>query len=429
MITERQAYEALPRLGWLREYVDYASGVTDAHIAYHIACGLCVLSQAIPVGFVIPDGKVRGNFYAMLVGESTESRKTYAIEIANAIMQIALPDRIMANPGSEQKFVDALVDNPQQILFQAEGGPFFSSMESGYLRVLKDRLTQVYDCTRIARDTVTAKKNVTRFQDNPRFSLLVGISPSYLEGHTTDEDWTSGMLARFYTVLTKRERERARAGSNTTEERRLAGVLSEYADMASSAIVAPTYCLGYDETADRMWREWTQKILPAAGIASRTVKATVARGIQMAQKIALLLAWDLGEARRGVDWRITAECLAPAVAMAELHIVSAIEVGRTLSSDRDMRTMRRVKEAIASDRYTPISRIFREAQVTNRIGEEMLRSLLTQRIIELGPPEDDERTFRRLDRVNGVTPPPPVAPTPPPPDDPPRSIEALLFGS
>jgi hypothetical protein len=398
VISETQALAALPDRGWLRRYVDYAISITDANAAYHIAAGLALLSQTLPISFLIPDGKIRGNFYALIVGPSTKSRKTTAVKIASSILSMAAPERIMASPGSEQRFIDSLVENPQQLLFVGEGGPFFSSMETGYLRVLKDRITEVYDCGRIARETVSNKKSQGRFQDNPRFSILVGIADAYLEGHTSDEDWMSGMLARFFTVYAQRERTRKKIGSNKEEEQTLANTLKDYAtlgqQLAGGDMFAPRVadCLGFDDEATAIWERWFDETSVRKG--SRTVEATIERSQDMAWKIAGLLAWDYGQARSGSDWYITADCLKPALAMTELHIASAITIGDTLSTDRDMRILRRVYQSIG-DAPTPISSIFRGAQVTSRIGEEMIKTLLVHKKIQLAEADGGERKFTK----------------------------------
>lgn len=407
MITEEQARTALPDRGWLRQYVDYATSITDAHIAYHIAAGLSVLSQTLPISFIIPAGRIRGNVYAMIVGPSTKSRKTTAVRIAQDILRRANPQTIMARPGSEERFVDSLVENPQQILFVGEGGVFFGGMENGYLRALKDRITDVYDCQPQARETVSGRKgrSENRVQENPRFSLLIAIADAYLEAHTSDEDWHTGMLARFFTVYAQRERTRPQIGVSDAEEERLANILKTYMAFGSGEGRdafggAPPVCLGFDDEAQRMWEVWfaaKDKIVGA-----RTVEATIERSQDMAWKIAGLLAWDYGQARSGRDWYITADVLKPALAITELHIASAIEIGDTLSTDRDMRIMRRVFQAV-DETPTPISKILRRAKVTNRVGDEMLNSLARQRRIELCDALDGDRAFRSLESKTGET--------------------------
>ena len=400
MITEAQALAALPDRGWLRQYVDYATSITDANAGYHIAAGLAVLAQSVPISFIIPDGKIRANFYGLIVGSSTRSRKTTAAKIAKSILNLAIPEREMPAPGSEQRFVDALVENPQQIWIVTEGGPFFSSMESGYLRVLKDRITEAYDCGRLARETVKGKRV---FQDNPRFSLLVAIADTYLEMNTSDEDWMSGMLARFFTIYANRERTRTRVGSNKPEEQRLADVLkgmTQYSSRLGDPFTydRPSECLGFDADANVMWEEWFGRVNDMDS--ARTVQAALDRAQDMAWKIAGLLAWDYGDARSGQDWYITPDVLKPALAMTDLHVQSVVAIGDTLSSDRDMRILRRLYTAIGNA-PTPLSTIFRKAQVTNRIGEEMIKTLLAHKRIQIASSGGEERSYVRTIDVDG----------------------------
>lgn len=398
MITEAQALAALPDRGWLRRYVEHGASITDCHLGFHIVAGLAVLSQSVPISYLIPDGYIRANVYGLIVGESTESRKTTAVNIAERVLKLAKPEAVMSNVGSEQRLVDSIVENPQQLLFIGEGGSFLGQMESGYLRNMKERLAEIYDCRRLARETVKGKKIS---QDDPRLSLLIGIADSFLEAHTEDADWTGGFLARFFTIYGKRERTRRRAGSNEQEEVQLAEELKRLLPFQSGDAFGPRMsgvCLGLDEGADKLWGEWfdqTSKIN-----AARTVKSAVGRSQGMALKIAGLLAWDFGMARTGSDWYITEEVLRPALAITDLHISSVLTIGETISTDRDMRILRRVLQTIGPD-PTPVSAIYRNAQVTQRIGDEMIKTLMTHKRIELASSGESERSFRRIDG-NGV---------------------------
>jgi hypothetical protein len=236
-------------------------------------------------------------------------------------------------------------------------------------------------------------------QENPRFSILIAIADSYLESNTSDEDWLTGMLARFFTVYANRERTRTKIGSRAGEEERLANILKAYIAVGSGAgrdafSGAPPACLGFDDEANRMWEQWFEAKDKIVG--ARTVEATIERSQDVAWKIAGLLAWDYGQARSGRDWYITADVLKPALAMAELHIASAIEIGETLSTDRDMRILRRVYQAIETT-STPVAKVYRRAKVTARVAEEMIKTLLTQRRIELTDGVNGERSYRRLE--------------------------------
>ena len=54
MLTEREVWDALPPSGFLRSYVEYASQCTDAHVAYHLAGGLTMLTQTVIGLLAIP---------------------------------------------------------------------------------------------------------------------------------------------------------------------------------------------------------------------------------------------------------------------------------------------------------------------------------------------------------------------------------------
>jgi hypothetical protein len=147
MLTESEVLAALPSHGFLRRYVEYATERTDANVAYHLAGGLMLLSQAVPIDYSMPWGSpVYGNVYSMVVGGSSKSRKTSALNIAARLLQDALPSSLQETPGSQEGLIESLRREAKQVVLYPEFGEFLAKSEEGYFLPMKTTLTNLWDC-------------------------------------------------------------------------------------------------------------------------------------------------------------------------------------------------------------------------------------------------------------------------------------------
>lgn len=404
MVTEQQVAAALPRRGFLWDYVRFAATQTDANIAYHVGAGLALLSQAVPIDFFVPfGGPLRGNLYTLFVGPSTLSRKSGAISVARAVLASFDKDRISEAPGSPEALIDAIRRRPQQVLFYSEFASLLSNSERGYMRPIKTLLTEIWDCHPIGRQLVRKKASII---DHPRLSVVAGCAPGYLEAHTEPIDWTEGFLARFLTFYGHRERfydsppydweGQARLGEQ------LRGLLP--GDMVFSGPLGQ--CQGLDVTAAALWRDWHHKVERIAlAKTNRPTQSAVGRAPGLAMKVAGLLAWDLGHARQSIPWQIGEEELACATAIVDLHIESVLEIGDQLAPDRDMRDRRRTLRAVGEE-PTLLGKILREAGLTKRRAHEMIETLVEEQLIERVRISGDEKGtyYQRTERNAKVIP-------------------------
>lgn len=395
MITEKQVVAAVPSHGFLREYVRFAAKSCDCHAAYHLLGGLTLLSMTIPQEFFFPygAGETRSNFYGLAVGESSRSRKTAAVQLAERMLQKVAPDCVMPRPGSPQVLIDSIVERPQQTVFYPEFGAFLSATESGYLRPLRTDYTELYDCTPLARDTVDKRRrNKRATQDNPRLSMLAAVAPGFLEGHTLAHDWTEGFLARFLTMYAEREREKDLPPYLPKSFEALVRMLEEYRDTWLGLDSPPLPCQGFSDDAVALWRAWSKRSERAVEGSPWLVRAAVSRAQGHARKIAPLIEWDLGAPRTGRPWSVSAEALASATAIAQLHIHSVMELAKGLAPDEAMQIRRRVLRAVKTE-PTLYGRIIAEAQITARRGMEMIDTLLEEGLIMRVQRHDGKRCY------------------------------------
>ena len=144
MISEQEVWDALPSRGFLRSYVEYASTTTDANIAYHVAAGLSILSQTVPTDFCVPYASpLWGNMFSLIVGDSSKSRKTASINVAQRILRDAIPGSVGEVPGSQEGLYEGLRAQPRQLIIYGEFGEFLAKAEQGDMaavQFLTDRI-------------------------------------------------------------------------------------------------------------------------------------------------------------------------------------------------------------------------------------------------------------------------------------------------
>jgi hypothetical protein len=375
VIREADVLAALPSSGFVRSYVEYACQRTDANAAYHLAGALSILTQTVPIDYCVPYASpLWGNLFTLVVGDSSKSRKTASINIAQRILREALPDVVGEVPGSQEGLYESLRAQQRQLIIYGEFGEFLAKAEEGYLMALKTAFTNLFDGIPIGRALANKRQGAVH---DPRLSLLCGVATDLLERHTEQADWTGGFLARFLTFHAEPEREFATPPTDDPIERRK---LAQWIAALANPPTPPGLCLWLDDAGTAMWHDWDESMRPMRNGANRRVAAACSRTAAIAAKVALLLAWDVGQARSGRDWYVGEKELESALKIASLHLHSVIELGERVTGSRDMRDRRSVLRAISSS-PTPLGVIIRESELLKRRVREILDSLLEERTV------------------------------------------------
>src|SRR5690349_10477831 len=107
MITEAQAYAALPKTGFLKDYVDYAKDRVPSNLAYHIGTGLSLLTQVAPVNYTGMWGGIQTypNMFILLVGPSGDG-KGVAMKVAESILDRVAPGRRVDRCASANAYIE-----------------------------------------------------------------------------------------------------------------------------------------------------------------------------------------------------------------------------------------------------------------------------------------------------------------------------------
>lgn len=391
MITEAEAFAAVPPDSFLAEYMAYAASCTDSNAAFHIAGGLITLAQTLPLNIGVPlgDGHLRGNLYSLVVGPSGD-RKTAALKVCDRLLKEACVGNIAESPGSWEGLVEGLREHPQQVVLYEEFGSFLAQTENGYQMPMKTLLTQVYDCGDIGRALSKTRKGAIK---EPRVCLFGAVTPEFLERHTEPTDWEAGFFNRFLVFYALKERtfrmQPPRVGGRKSLVDRLQVLVS--LDAFSSK-----ECLGYHPSVMPIWNDWYDQTQKRMHESTNNVRGAIARADALAHKIALIFAWDYGAARSGEEWYITEKELLPAIKVVELHLRSILELGERLAPSKILRDKLSVYRVIGHQPIRLGSIITKSKAGLKKYVQELCATLVEEKkILAVATPDNRNDAYVR----------------------------------
>jgi len=190
---------ALPTKGLLREYVDFASPLTDAPGGYHLAVGLTVLAALLGNRVSIPFGARRlfPNLYVTLLGRSTFSRKTTSIAIGQKILDHFESVANLPSEFSPEAFLDRLGKSPAGLLVYPELARALTTFRRDYMSGMVERLTELYDCPPVYSRELRGR---TFSIEQPAVSILAASTVEWLAKTMGEDDVRGGFFPRFVFV-------------------------------------------------------------------------------------------------------------------------------------------------------------------------------------------------------------------------------------
>lgn len=403
LITEADCVRALPPKGFLRRYVAYASKLTDAPLGYHIATGLTILAQIVPeaIQMRISFARTMPHIFTLIIGGSSKSRKGAAIGLAREIIEGAeLP--ILSDPASKESMIVALAENPKQIWLLPEFAAFLTAAQQGPFMAIKSSLNNVADGVAINNIRVAERRN--RRMDlaeckAPRMSILGGCDPDYLIRHSEKVDWTSGFFARFFCIFQDRERIK-HIGKDQPEIRAaLINTLRYFKERSEEVRSGVNQFTGLTERAQARWIKWSESL------EERREKvffsAPFSRAGEIAQKIALILSCDYGNALSNNRWSIDLDVLEPSIAIAELHIASVMRLSEHIAENPEMMDRASVLRHIDYDRAIGAGNLLRLSRMMKLRFERVISTLIEEGTIRALPSlANSERRFIRIREKN-----------------------------
>jgi len=188
---------------FINKYVDWASAVTDANEVYHELSGTILLSTMLAdkLHLNVSWGKVIPNLWGLVLGESTLTRKTTAMDLAMKFVLETNPELIIsAQDSSAEGLLSALSLRPGKVsvYYRDEVAGFFDGMANkSYLAGMPEVLTKLYDVPdylprQLRKETIIVEK--------PVFIFFGGGIQDRVYECVNEDFFYSGFLPRFLVV-------------------------------------------------------------------------------------------------------------------------------------------------------------------------------------------------------------------------------------
>lgn len=339
---------------WLHDWVKFGAAKTDAPLISHVASGVAALSACAPANLMFRPhigAPIHAAIWALIVGPSGIGRKSTCVRMASNLLNEIDPNIVGSQPDSAEGLMEELVQMPQTTLVYTELGEFLAKTQPGSRQEAQRTLqTALYDgvtmTRRLARRTVTI--------EHPRLTLLGGVSDTYLERYTRDEDYTGGYMSRFALYGGPSEHE-PRTGNADEIGRLYHSLLVRLRRAHRREIMGPS------NLTDEAWAIYLPWLDSRTALAKDPntnpwMRGAVARNHEQAIKGAMLHAFVEGKANT-TGWALDAEDM---------------QVGMTLVADPALRTIAWVVETLTAD---PHRRRRRELLETLRAGPKSLPAL------------------------------------------------------
>lgn len=191
----------LPKDSFIDEYVSWGQESTDAPPQYHEISSFILLSTLLSGSIYLPTsaGTIKPNLWALVLGESSITRKTTCMSMARDVIDFIDKDILFATDGSSEGILTGISGRPGRtsMFYRDEVVGLFKEIGGKqYLAGLTQMFTQLYDGHTIARKL----RRETVIATDPVFIFFGGGIKDQLTATIDDEFIYSGFLPRFLIV-------------------------------------------------------------------------------------------------------------------------------------------------------------------------------------------------------------------------------------
>lgn len=204
---------------FISEYKTWATAATDAIVEYHELCCFIMLSVLVSSGVYLDleHSELAPNLWGLVLGDSTLTRKTTAMNMVKDMILDIDQDLLLANDGSAEGLVSSLSTRPNRVSMFArdEVTGFFDAInKKDYLAGLPQLLTELYDVPtvlvrQLRKETITINK--------PYFIFFGGGIKEKVHSLLSEEYILSGFLPRFLVVCGETDLTRIRRTGPATK--------------------------------------------------------------------------------------------------------------------------------------------------------------------------------------------------------------------
>lgn len=213
--AEREGLE--PTL--IDEYCTWARDATDASPVFHEISAMILLSSLMSAGLRMDtkNASVVPNLWALLLGDSTLTRKTTSMNLALEFIYDIERDLVLAGDASPEGLMQNLSLRPKMvsIFHRDEVTGFFSSIQKKeYLSAMPEIMTKMYDVPKYLPRTL---RKETFIVSEPIFIFYGGGVPDKMYELVSEEYYLSGFIPRFLVVEARGDIESVRPTGPPTD--------------------------------------------------------------------------------------------------------------------------------------------------------------------------------------------------------------------
>lgn len=220
LISEEELQSLESYSSFVERYIEWAGSLGDAAKQYHQAGAFMILSSILSGTVRLPTsfGTVMPNLWFMLLADTTLTRKSTAMDIANDLIDEVDPDVLMATDGSLEGLMQSLEirpGKPSLFLRDEVSGLIESMSRKDYMAGMAEALTKLYDGKTmkrvLKRETVTVRE--------PCLLFFAGGIKTRVQSLLTLEHVASGFVPRFIFLTAESDVSKLKALGPPTAER------------------------------------------------------------------------------------------------------------------------------------------------------------------------------------------------------------------
>jgi hypothetical protein len=191
----------LPANHFINTVTDWMSGLSDTYYEYQVSTALWLLSDLIQGkgALVIKQGTIRPNLYVLLLGLSTKSRKSTAVNKIEQIREAATDTELYNDEPTIEGYLEMLVLNPVQSFVCDEVSGLFAKYHKKYNEGIFDLDCKIYDGASIRKIKASGRNKEPQeyIIKNPYVTHLYATTPDKFTTVIELEDFSCGWGYRF----------------------------------------------------------------------------------------------------------------------------------------------------------------------------------------------------------------------------------------
>jgi Protein of unknown function (DUF3987)/Bifunctional DNA primase/polymerase, N-terminal/Primase C terminal 1 (PriCT-1) len=383
---------AFPPEHFVSRFLTYGTQCVDSAHDYLETVALVALAAATPGLRARLKQYPRGlcsAFYAVLIGDSTRSRKSTVAALGLDLIHDAVPDCQLAEQASPEAFVEqvALRSHDSTVWYCDELGETLDKLHHAkYMAGLRGLLLSLYDGRphRYKRSTKRTKQGEAVADElvieDPNLAVLGATTEAIFE-IVTGRDVSSGFMARFAVVMPT-SRPARMALSEATED------LTKQRDELAAWL---TRIYLWAKTGPRRVRftgdalaivdGFAAQVETSSAISNERCRAMLQRLNAMTVKLAMLSAAGCPQADNGADLAITPDDARAAVAVATRWRDYAITFGERVGETAFEQLIDRATKVVKAKKRAPRRVVAKNVHCSKRTMDDIEATLVDRGVI------------------------------------------------